>query len=82
MQRLDSAKSSWLGPINSGHTCTAEPGNSKKTRRRKRTAWQKCSLKNTADALAIKIYEWPLPADDLAKKSIVFELQVPEWFGY
>jgi hypothetical protein len=42
---------------------------------------RKCNLRQTADALRVPIFEWPLPEDDILSKAVVFELQLPEPFG-
>ncbi|MBE3049771.1 hypothetical protein IMZ48_46200, partial [Candidatus Bathyarchaeota archaeon] len=61
------------------HECTKRRG---KKNKKKRKACKACSLRREADALDIMIHEWPLPHDELHKKSVVFELLVPQWFGY
>lgn len=38
---------------------------------------KKCSLTNLANAMTIKLHEWPLPNSDLEAKATVFELDVP-----
>ncbi|TAQ90964.1 hypothetical protein B7494_g730 [Chlorociboria aeruginascens] len=38
---------------------------------------RKDALQHQAAAIKIHIHEWPLPSDDLAAKSVVFELSVP-----
>ncbi|KAH0439221.1 hypothetical protein CcaCcLH18_03016 [Colletotrichum camelliae] len=42
----------------------------------------RCLYKTQAENITIAIHEWPLPSDVLAKKSTVFELAVPQSFGY
>ncbi|KAK1638040.1 hypothetical protein BDP81DRAFT_515603 [Colletotrichum phormii] len=42
----------------------------------------RCSYKQQADRLRIDVHEWPLPRHISAAKSTVFELSVPESFGY
>ena len=37
----------------------------------------KCSSKKSAEAIEIKVHEWPLPRLDLKAKTVVFELDVP-----
>lgn len=38
---------------------------------------RRCQLKSTAQNLQITVHEWPLPPEELAVKSAVFELEVP-----
>lgn len=38
---------------------------------------QRCKLKSQAGSLSIECHEWPLPRDNLAKKVVIFELDVP-----
>lgn len=40
----------------------------------------KCECRKSAQELHVSIHEWPLPTDELALKTVVFELQVPKWF--
>lgn len=42
---------------------------------------QKCSYASERDLLSIKVHEWPLPIDFFQTKAIVFELDLPSWFG-
>ena len=42
---------------------------------------KKCRYKDAAAALKVRIHEWPLPRDVLQAQSIIFELQLPPWFG-
>ncbi|OTA75927.1 hypothetical protein M434DRAFT_383777 [Hypoxylon sp. CO27-5] len=42
----------------------------------------KCRLRQEATDLDIQIHEWPLPQRELETKSVVFELQVPTYFGH
>jgi hypothetical protein len=41
----------------------------------------RCSYKNQADALSIRIYEWPVSSNTFVAKSTVFELKVPQAFS-
>ncbi|KUJ21678.1 uncharacterized protein LY89DRAFT_637548 [Mollisia scopiformis] len=43
---------------------------------------QKCAYKTQADRLRIETHEWPLPENNMNAQSVVFELNVPSWFGY
>ncbi|KAI0107369.1 hypothetical protein F4776DRAFT_675198 [Hypoxylon sp. NC0597] len=42
----------------------------------------KCRLRKEATDMDIQINEWPLPQRELEAKSVVFELQVPTFFGH
>ncbi|KAF7944218.1 hypothetical protein EAE96_010620 [Botrytis aclada] len=41
----------------------------------------KCIAKNEAEYVKVDVFEFPLPENDLEAKSIVFELDVPEFFS-
>lgn len=41
----------------------------------------RCSHKEEADAMVIDTFEWPLPSDSAAAKSVAFELNVPQDFS-
>lgn len=41
----------------------------------------KCSLTRQAKSLRIQAHEWPLPRDQAKAQCVVFELQVPVFFG-
>lgn len=43
---------------------------------------QKCSYQSRRDNLSIQVHEWPLPNNSFRAKAVVFELQMPSWFGY
>lgn len=43
---------------------------------------QKCSYASQRDRLSIRVHEWPLPRDAFQAKAVVFELEMPSWFGY
>lgn len=42
---------------------------------------QKCSYASQRNQLSITVHEWPLPSSDSQIKAVVFELDVPSWFG-
>ncbi|KAF4418668.1 hypothetical protein CFRS1_v015408 [Colletotrichum fructicola] len=42
----------------------------------------RCGYQKEAQSLQIYVHEWPLPRQDLQKKSVVFELELPQSFGY
>ncbi|KAI1411964.1 hypothetical protein F5Y13DRAFT_200276 [Hypoxylon sp. FL1857] len=42
----------------------------------------KCQLVQEANGMGIHIHEWPLPENEYAAKSTVFELRVPRSFGH
>ncbi|KAK0369926.1 hypothetical protein CLIM01_12717 [Colletotrichum limetticola] len=42
----------------------------------------RCGYQKEAQSLRIYVHEWPLPRQDLQKKSVVFELELPQTFGY
>lgn len=42
---------------------------------------KKCALVTTAAQMRIEVHEWPLPADDLQCKTVVFELHCPLGFS-
>lgn len=42
----------------------------------------RCKCRQEAKSITIHVHEWPLPANDLALKSTVFELNVPRSFGF
>ncbi|KAJ7614686.1 hypothetical protein DFH06DRAFT_1367976 [Mycena polygramma] len=41
----------------------------------------RCRKEREAAALAITLFEWPLPEDDALNRLVIFELRVPEAFG-
>lgn len=41
----------------------------------------RCACQQKASSITIHVHEWPLPANHLASKSTVFELNVPSSFG-
>ncbi|KAF9870460.1 hypothetical protein CkaCkLH20_12127 [Colletotrichum karsti] len=43
---------------------------------------KRCITQNKARQMDISIFEWPLPQKKLEKKSVVFELALPEAFGH
>lgn len=45
------------------------------------TSCERCDVENAANNLEISVYEWPLPTDETALKSVVFELSCPCWFA-
>lgn len=40
----------------------------------------RCQIKNYTRSMEISIHEWPLPTDERALKTVLFELEVPGWF--
>ncbi|KAM0708220.1 hypothetical protein Q7P35_004870 [Cladosporium inversicolor] len=40
----------------------------------------KCRYRRERDDLSIKLHEWPLPAQQIKAKAVVFELEVPLWY--
>ncbi|ROW01894.1 hypothetical protein VMCG_05551 [Cytospora schulzeri] len=40
----------------------------------------KCELKTRFESIQISVHEWPLPLEELKKKSVVFELDAPRSF--
>lgn len=42
----------------------------------------KCDYSNRANALEMPIHEWPLPSGKREAQSMIFEAQVPAWFGH
>lgn len=42
---------------------------------------QRCSFKSRADALSIRIYEWPVSSNPSIAKATVFELNIPQPFS-
>ena len=42
---------------------------------------QKCLEKKALDDMRITVFEWPLPAEDILSRLVVFELQVPKPIG-
>lgn len=42
----------------------------------------KCNCSEQARSIVIDVYKWPLPEDELAAQSVVFELTVPPPFGH
>ncbi|KAH0423698.1 hypothetical protein CcaCcLH18_11994 [Colletotrichum camelliae] len=42
----------------------------------------RCGYQKEAQSLQIYVHEWPLPRQDLQKKSVVFELELPQSFGH
>jgi len=42
---------------------------------------KKCEYARKADAIKIRVHEWPLPSKEWEAKSAVFELRVPSFFG-
>lgn len=43
---------------------------------------RKCAIEKAAKNIEINKHEWPLPADDMMCKAVVFELGVPEEIAY
>ncbi|RJE18781.1 hypothetical protein PHISCL_08882 [Aspergillus sclerotialis] len=41
----------------------------------------KCHLEKEALRMSIQVYEWPLPKNEDALKSVIFELDCPSWFA-
>lgn len=41
----------------------------------------KCYLERCRKRLEITVHEWPLPENDAMAKTVVFELDVPGWYG-
>ncbi|OGM45293.1 hypothetical protein ABOM_006398 [Aspergillus bombycis] len=53
----------------------------------KTTKWhdskcRKCAYRDKAEQLRISAHVWPLPKSLLEAQSAVFELQVPQWYGF
>lgn len=46
------------------------------------TTCTRCQYKTQADQLSIAVFEWPLPANDVKVKTVIFELCVPAWFAH
>lgn len=42
---------------------------------------RRCSYRSQRDRLSITVHEWPLPTDSSQAKTVVFELDIPSWFG-
>jgi len=43
---------------------------------------KRCAAKDSADALSIDIYEWPVSSNEHEAKATVFELQIPQGFSH
>ncbi|KAF9252833.1 hypothetical protein LCP9604111_359 [Penicillium roqueforti] len=41
----------------------------------------RCSLNKQIESISIRVHEWPLPTEDIARKTAVFELSIPIWFA-
>ncbi|KAH9826656.1 Protein of unknown function (DUF3645) [Teratosphaeria destructans] len=50
------------------------------TQTRHSNSCQKCRYASQRDGLSIMIFEWPLPARQNEEKTVIFELDSPEWF--
>ncbi|TDZ21687.1 hypothetical protein Cob_v005405 [Colletotrichum orbiculare MAFF 240422] len=46
------------------------------------TRCTRCRNQREAESLQIYVHEWPLPENPLHKMSVVFELELPQTFGY
>ncbi|KAJ0123975.1 hypothetical protein J7T55_012448 [Diaporthe amygdali] len=42
---------------------------------------QKCCYASQRNQLSIEVHEWPLPNSPYRVKAVVFELDIPSWFG-
>ncbi|EME77662.1 uncharacterized protein MYCFIDRAFT_84294 [Pseudocercospora fijiensis CIRAD86] len=42
----------------------------------------KCRYENERNSLAIGVHEWPLPANPVESKAVVFELKAPSWLSF
>ncbi|KXT06191.1 hypothetical protein AC578_1431 [Pseudocercospora eumusae] len=42
----------------------------------------KCRYENQRENLAIGVHEWPLPANQVESKAVVFELKAPSWLSF